>query len=481
MSKHDTVAVLGSPRFLRDYRALAFGLVGRVRDKVPLLLSAGDGSRASINVKFVKGVGPRVFELDLSKGDRLLAARRRGDGALVLLRVGDHTVVSDFVGRFSEGRFLRELELAEPLPPGIDPVMPRPFVFPALDGESTEVSEECGFFRLDAPQTETLETLVSNAEEVLLDDFRAPRRALVLGGPGTGKTILLLSLLAQLSGGLPGNPKSWDMRLIASDRVLRFLSAETGWRFPESMREVPTRQAPAHVVLVDDADSVDQALAFLDLADISSARQVVVALDPLQLQPSGRHPVGLTPATLDHLTSSTDVLWLRTCYRQTAQLGKHALDVLRTLLAQRPDAMPAGGLPEALDLRFVRPGGHLVVKTEGAGEALKQHGRWLAEHKGWGTDWPPVVLVIDDALEAQEHPLQQAIIVPSASYRLSDVHLIKGLEYGHAVVVLARTTYESLSGERALQSRSAFVDLVLRVRLPYTRARESVGVFVLDP
>jgi hypothetical protein len=71
--------------------------------------------------------------------------------------------------------------------------------------------------------------LIAGVEEVLLKDGWYTVHFLI-GGPGTGKTSILLQILRRLSSQVTENAETWRIGLRITDRVADYVTASTGWQ-----------------------------------------------------------------------------------------------------------------------------------------------------------------------------------------------------------------------------------------------------------
>ena len=105
----------------------------------------------------------------------------------------------------------------------------------------------------------------------------------------------------------------------------------------------------------------------------------------------------------------------------------------------------------------------------------------LSRAKTLWTHWPPILLVFDaDALPALPPALSD---LPQQVFRVvrsTDIETIKGVDFQHAMLFLGRDTFEMLQKPFACSGQPRYHRLRL-LRIPFSRARDSLSVFLLNP
>ena len=269
-----------SARFLRAERRANAPLVLPARQEVAHLLQVR-GSVRDWKGQYdqIKGLGAgTVLELKLGGGCRMLV--HVGDaGSLTLLDMGNHDLPRRYRASFLAKDLLDRATLPAEFRP--DARLPEFAVGAAgrLAAFGNEVRPEWLYF-LDEQQQRITDQVVDEVENALLGD--ATNVHFLLGGPGTGKTSILLQLLMRLSNEVVDGRESWDVRLRVSDRLARFITASTGWDLSRVRRPI-TAIEPADVMLVDDPSSSEDVRLYLRQLEQGAIGAVVVGFDPLQL------------------------------------------------------------------------------------------------------------------------------------------------------------------------------------------------------
>jgi hypothetical protein len=476
---------LATPRFLRDYARASGPLQSLAEQEVKTLIRRAGSDRSwTASYAQVRGInGAKVLELELGGGPRLLA--HVGDRTVTLVAMGDHEITRRYVRR---GNLSADLKGSKDLPRQFrlghrDQLLPAPGLAPPgrLSGFGNEISPDWIYF-LDEEQAQVCDDLVDLVEDVLLqaDMYRV---LFVLGGPGTGKTSILLQVLKRLSDQVEPNVESWTVGLRVSDHLGRYIEASTGWDLTPS-RQLGEEPADLDILLVDDPSSREEIQSFAQEARQERLRALVVAFDPLQLADS------LSDAQYRNIVQTHSAIeWtLSTSYRQKKKVGKEALKVATVVAGSSPFldegkkqryAKERRSLTNiANDLVFRNPSGYSASFPEATLSDWRKYLAWVSKQAGLWRHWPALLVVVDDdtslpedwrrALEDREGVRQ----LP-----LTDLEAIKGLEFQHVALILSRERYEAICDGFSGTGRRLYNDYRL-LRIPFSRAKDSLAVFV---
>jgi hypothetical protein len=470
-----------SVRFLRELRKASPPLQRLVAQEVRSVLLMRAGTRDWVGqYDHVKMFGKeRVIEVDLGGGSRLLA-HVGPRGQLTLLRLGPH----GWFRSYGPSRLEHDLRHRDPLPERFLPGR-RTSAFDAAGSDqlvryANEVRPEWLYF-LDDNQTVVTDAVVSAVEDDLLSERRATH--LLVGGPGTGKTSVLLQILMQLSDSVVESRETWDVRVDISDRLATFINASTGWDL-DAVRRPVSEDEPADVLLIDDPRDVAHVRRAGALLDAGVLGALVVGFDPLQLSDSIDDRA--FDALAHELGAQTHVL--STCYRQKAAVGEAALEVARVvaesspfLVAAKQESYRTGRTrltKLANTVAFVNPSGRVVVEERADLSCWQQYTRWLRAQELW-THWALLLVVVDDDVKLPGRWVRSLDGVPFDQVRLRDALQIKGLEYQHVALVLSPPRHRALRDGFAGSGRSVYNDFRL-ARIPFSRAKDSIATFVVD-
>jgi hypothetical protein len=486
-----------SERFLDEYRAASPPLQALAEREIHFLQRRVRSHRNWLsNYDRVAGLrGHVVIEVEVGSGPRILA--HFGDRRVTLMAFGDHGVV----GRYVRGRTL-EADLASrvALPPAFrlghkDRFFPPTAITaaPSLTPWASELSRDWLYF-LDEEQLAIADGIVDNAEEVLLSEDSYCIHV-VVGGPGTGKTSILLHLLERLSDQITKGAETWRVGLDVSDELSDFIEASTGWKLAESRRL--TRSAELDVLLVDDPrwlqDVASQAIAARgdfkadeEDEDLPHPKVVVVAFDPLQLQES---VTDKEYARFLEAHAATE--WpLRTSYRQKEKVGAVALNVAKVVAEsspffveqkQRKHTRERKALTTlANSLVFRNPSGFAKTYEDAQISEWVAHLTWIRSQRGLWEHWPPLLVVSDEDAPLPDPWRNVAhALLRCREVTLAEIEVIKGLEFQHVAVVLSEERYEAVESGFSGSGRPVYNQYRL-LRIPFSRAKDSIGVFVLS-
>jgi hypothetical protein len=473
-------------RFLREYRRASPPLQMLAEQEVRRMQVVGASRKDWMGEwRRLRGVAETVLELELGGGPRLLA--HVGGRAVTLIAMGDHEVTTRYARR---GHLATELRRVEPLPAGFS-ASPTDSLFPPagrvaperLAGFAGECAPDWLYF-LDVAQSEICDGIVEAIEEVLAGDD-GYTVDFIVGGPGTGKTSILLQLLKRLSDQVEQSGETWRVGLSLSDPVAEYVSTATGWPLDRS-RVLANQPGAVDVLLVDDPRDPEEITAAARAVQTAGPlKAVVVAFDPLQLSHS------LTDADYDAMVEAHEAeVWrLRDCYRQKEVVGSHALKIAKTVAEsspyldetkQRRHAKAHRKLTNRANfLNFRNPSGYVVTHLDAALRDWREHLRWIARQRPLWEHWPPLLMIVEDGIEL---PPEWVAVVDAAELvyeriRLSELEAIKGLEYQHVVLVLSHERHADLEQGFSGSGRSLYDDYRL-LRIPFTRAKDSIAVFV---
>lgn len=414
----------------------------------------------------------RLIEIDIGGGPRMIAEWT--SPRLTLVDMGDHEVVP----RIRLADLDRDLADAAPAPPVFDPNTPADFFSRVPDAYVFDYGNELGrewLYQLDEQQGAVLETLMEMVEDSYLAEGNSTSVVFVTGGPGTGKTSILVNLADYIHTHL-----GLSISVSFPSRVLSYVIASTA-------RSLPWDDFGAvggDVLLVDDPKSLDDVVSMLKGPGIRP-KVLVASFDPLQLGES------LEDERLDaHLrdlgaTSTT----LTTCYRQKENVGLAAMSVMQRVAESTPyldqakiadhQRRHARVTDLANGLTFVNPHGYTEVHESDIGRALAEETmRIFSTGRTW-EHWPSLLIGVEGSqpYETVRLTTSDGRALDSVLCGLDQASEIKGLEFPHVFVIICRETHSEItagfkgSGRRRYDSRRL-------LRIPFSRARDSIVVFV---
>jgi hypothetical protein len=269
-------------------------------------------------------VGEPILEIKVTGGDRLLAHWR--DGVLYLLSLGEHESVGHYA---STVKLESELANCKRLPDEIIAVAEQGFFLSASVDQWQQYANETDpqwLSHLDPPQVNAVETIFQKAANGAEPNWSF---TLLAGGPGTGKTSILLSLA----------DRAWDHRLVprvvAHDPVIDYIeSCLPNCRLRDLAYDLRSGERPSEpsILVVDDPHDAREIKRAKWLAQSRVFSAVVVGVDPLQL-------VGdFTDGDYRKLATGrgSEVIELSRCYRQKRNVGLASRRAMRAVAESSP-------------------------------------------------------------------------------------------------------------------------------------------------
>jgi hypothetical protein len=305
---------------------------------------------------------------------------------------------------------------------------------------------------------------------------------LIVGGPGTGKTVVLFKLFQKLLGA--GVVAS----LHVSKEVRKYLTSVTHSDIPRASWS-DDASVRTEVVLLDDPSTFYEIEHLRSRIGDGRPTVLIAAFDPLQLK---KLP---DDASFDHFRRSLGAVLheLHSCYRQKEAIGQKVLAMTRVLARSSPYASRSNKeqfaqthtrlLSEYNRLDFVNPLGYFHVYQRNCLDALSKELRRLAKSPLW-QHWPGILFVLDSEGYPEIPPnlkdLIKGVRRQSRVVLSRDVEDIKGVEFQHVFMVLTQATLDALQqpfskvGLREYDRRRLF-------RIPVSRAKDSLVLLVAPP
>ncbi len=471
------VTLKASRRFLRDYRKASAVMAHQAQQEVGVLMrrirELPDWADCYDRVAALNRND--VLEVKLGHRDRMTIHAAE---EVTLLRMGPHAVVPRMalvdVDAMLDG-------VVDP-PPGL---LSPPFPPRSAGGGLTPSVRECSddwIFSLDEQQEDVALTIWGQLVDDLSRDL--PSAHLIAGGPGTGKTVVLLWLLKALGDeGWAEGPRG-GVGLAASKEMTAFIEAGTGWDL-SAVRRDPARDV-AEVLFIDDPASLAQVRTAVERMRAENAFGAVV--------------VGMDPFQVDHaLTDETFFGWAAdnavqmhshtVCYRQKENVGRAAAAVMGLASGRTTNQRYRERLRAIADeITYVNPTGIVRSLDAPTLSDVESIAAFLGDQRWtFWTYWPPVLLAVErgcDLPAEWEQVLTEAVnrdAPPGTSYiqkvDLEDVASVRGLEFQHVVMVISEGSAEAA---RYLTGRNmAELDRLRLLRIPYSRAKDSLHALVV--
>ena len=471
--------VRATARFVSEYehaqpllRTCALGALSDLRR-----FHASDPKQAFRRYNKIKGISPTMFEVDIAGGERLLC--HWNDQTLFLVAIGNHEIVKRYQ---QNGNLAEDIKNCRPLPAHIEKVMHSGLFNFNIEEEWRNFANEADpdwITYLDQHQAAAADRIL---EGTLGASSKKWYFAMLVGGPGTGKTSILLNLFSRAF--------ECDLfpQLHMSDQVVNYIQHSTGMDLETYRWDINNPRTGSHrgILLVDDPASLRTIQKAKTLAQTHQFQSVVVGFDPLQIHHD------FTDAELAKLETGTgtDLISLSTCYRQKAGIGKETTRILRLIAASSPflaqikkEAFEANrqritGLGNTFS--YINPGGRLQVYDSATATDGKLEVERLAQSPRLWKHWPPYLIALDPTLSVATLAIWTELLAPlsnNCTIKLGETDKIKGVEFQHVILVLSASVYAELQNgfEGATQRGYAARRLL---RIPISRAKDSITVFV---
>lgn len=468
-----------SALFERDYERASPMLAARAQEESRRLLA--DRSRRPAEwmktFKRFRGVQPdTLLEVRLTAGDRMFV-HVDGD-QLTYFRMGEHDLLIQKNSREIRSSLAKARLNVKQISDAWVPGGGQSFL-PSNSGEAAglrfmpeELGPEWAYY-LSEDQVAVGERVLDN---LLRSVEGQPSMDLVLGGPGTGKTSVLLWLFWQLSA-LEGEI---SIGLSISDGLATYLESSTGWDLGR-FRSVASTNGGMDVLLVDDPGSL-QSVTEAALRGTG----VVAALDPLQLDQAVTD-VEFIGFVQQHGAGRH---WLTSCYRQKEAVGRVARRIMDVVASSSPflDVRKKATFAkehevltaQCNEVTFPNPTGFYRDYTESPERDWYEYVEWLKRLGDRGlltTSWPALLLVVDEQVALPRVWTEALASVPYRLVGLRGIHEIKGLEFNHVAIVMGPELRDALEEGFQGSGRRQY-DVYRLLRIPFTRARDSIAVFL---
>ena len=335
-----------------------------------------------------------------------------------------------------------------------------------------ELSEEWIYF-LDQDQAKISETLLAKLIE-LSDEMTIE---FVMGGPGTGKTIVLFNLATNLEQA--GRAVSFQ----ATANVIKYLSSGN--------KVVPGANlgfGPGVVALIDDPISSNDLADSIRKAKSAGCRALVVGFDPLQWHERKME------ANFRKITSNNKYnfypLW--TCYRQSSGVGKKTLKLAEKIFlsssrfldslkqtAEREELQPFIDL--SLGMEFVDTAGRYVVYENNIqSNYITEVTRFKQRIDRW-KHTPSIAFVYDDELPKQfvKSLKAEASGLNRTEISISKYREIRGVEFQELFLFLTEKFWTDLNNGRSGVGSDEWEKLAC-LHTILSRPKDSLVLYVIE-
>jgi len=433
------------------------------------------------NMEKLKDPVVQIYRDKVTDGDRLIFSPTDG---LLLVDVGPHEVMEEFQSLSNQQKrkvfedkskvpdwFFLEYETKE-----------RSRI--TLESQSRQSSFDNSEMRwlyeeeLSEAWIQFLDHQQAQVKDRIFDQVRSPGNFefhLILGGAGTGKTVVLLNLALNLS--------SAGRNVICqfNEQVLKYLNSGSQ-RVPGA--GLPMQ--PGSVVLIDDPMSFTALRQKLIEARKSEVRALVVALDPFQwVERRVYERFNELIEVAGPIQHTLDI-----CYRQSKAVGQQAIDYTKSILDKTSpfiiESKIADHKKEIDPLRqicvenvsFVDSGGRYKFYDSDLNQNFfLEFERFLARDDKWN-HWHPMLIIFDPAGTAMPDAWIERIRGNNILYKsLNQIPKIRGSEFQEIFVLLSQRTWQKLQ-EGVLGAGAVDWEHLLGLHTVLTRSKDTTVVFV---
>jgi hypothetical protein len=431
-----------------------------------------------------------VFKIALTSGDRLVFVL--DSNKLILVDIGDHDVMQEYARQSSNIRnsdIERMILIPKSLSLEIDRAAESGYtkektVTRAISGINISEQSREGDSRwlyeeeLDERWVTFLDDEQFRISEELTELLANPNLEfqvfLIMGGPGTGKTMILQNIAEKLYR------RGRAVTLQMSDPVWKYLESG-GAKLPGLNLEI----SEGTILLIDDPETSRHLISDLRRGKSRGVRAVVIATDPLQW---------LEKQSLEDFEKiqesyKTSVFTLWTCYRQSLNVGKAAIDftqgIINLQLARQNTNIDKvdKDLEKYLDLsggmEFVDGGGSFKIITSNQEKHIEEI---LANFRSRYDRWKhfnPICIVYDDQISRQlrSHVKQFSDELNRTEVNLKQISRIRGQEFQEMIVFLSGATWDQLhSLDKA--TKSTTLEIALQLHIALSRPKDRLFILI---
>ena len=425
----------------------------------------------------VAGVRKQVLEIDISGSNRLLA--HFASQQLTLLDLGKKSIVPSY----NDQQLARDLASRQEAPDHFWPERSSGFFYShpdiAVQPYGMELYSDWLYW-LDEEQHGVLTAIQEDLRGQLALLMDGPGAVFfIIGGPGTGKSCILINLLKYYV------EESFDVGLVISDTLVEYVEQSTGANIDQYRVTGNEDVLGLEVLLVDDPATTDEIGQYAQLATQGGIRILVLAFDPLQLDDS------LSDQDYRNLVNEYRAKphVLTACYRQKKNVGQATKNAANVIAASTPflreDKIETYRRERtyltqlANQVTFRNPHGYTRVYEDTAVQDVIDEVKRINKSGLLWRHW--YCLLVVEPYDGALHPDCYRAInqVKAKTLTLNEIQSIKGLEFQHVFLFLTRDLYEQIeygfrgSGQRVYNQRRL-------LRIPFSRAKDSLVTFVLD-
>jgi hypothetical protein len=438
----------------------------------------------------------QAYKTAVTSGDRLVFVVEKDQ--LILVDIGKHEVMDDYA-RMSKSARDKDIRSSYE----VDSWFANKLSKKLLEKSSTRNKENIGKQRVNISEIMSeeiqgddfryafdeelnekwvlfLDEQQSKVANEIYKDLEIPEEKIkihyILGGPGTGKTIVLLNIA---------------IRLENADRAVSFQLSQGVLKYLNSgSTKVPGANlgpGPGVVLLVDDPADLQSMTGIIRQAKSSKCKAVIIALDPLQWHEKEM------PETFEKIWSNYENIThkLDVCYRQSAGVAKKQLKLFTSLLGknsrflveerQKQERMNlAPYLNLSLDMTFVDEAGrYKVYLSETQTNFIKEIERFRKREYIWKHTNPIAFIYHDDLpKEVKIYAKQYSQGLNRIEFNYSDYKKTRGVEYQELFLFLDFEFWNRINdGQQGLKTTDW--QQIACLHTLFSRPKDGLVIFVI--
>lgn len=423
----------------------------------------------------VAGIRRRVLEIDVSRSGRLLAYF--ANKQLTLLDVGEKRIVPSY----NDQKLDHDLFNCTDAPDQFWPEKPSGFFFSYPDTAIQAYGMENNFewvYWLDEEQDRVFTSIRDDSlalEALLLGQGNMV--FFIIGGPGTGKSCILLNLLKCYI-------EDFSVGLIMTSELVDYVEQSTEANVHQYLVD-STEVYSKDIVLVDDPANVFEIRSYAQLARNGLVPVVILAFDPLQLDDSP------TDHEYQSLLEQFKVKEhaLTASYRQKENVGKVTKQAADVIAASTP-FLDSGKIKTfrqershlihlANELHFRNPRGYTQVYQRASIRNILDEVNRINRPSLLWQHWYSL-LIVEPQPESLREECYKILNRVNAKFITEDeIRSIRGLEFRHVFLFLEHKLYDEIENGFKGSGRPVYNERRL-LRIPFSRAKDSLVIFVLD-
>ena len=431
-----------------------------------------------------------VFKIALTAGDRLIFIAQ--NNKIILCDLGKHEVMQEYAAL---NKSIRESDINKALNP---PEWFERYLTakleqePKSDDRSPDLYPKGLFESIEGEERWFFEEELSGAWLTYLDDEQAvisehlftlalsPIEDLqvffILGGPGTGKTIILLNLAINLTH--QGRSVTFEL----SPQVLKYLKSGN--------QIVPGANfgiGPGVTLLIDDPGGPEELAMKIRHARTAKCSFVVVALDPLQWHKS--QAAYKFEQIYSEYNAKVFTLW--NCYRQSRNVGIRALGIIKEMFSIEENI--GAGIKKAqeiedarkylelsLGMEFKDAMGRFIVYDQSniLSSIASECERFLNRYEKWKHFHPLCIVYHEDTPSDLRDVIQKSTMNSNRKdIAFKNYQDIRGVEFQELFLVMPRKFWEQLDGALN-RTNSHSIEEYSSLHTILSRPKDSLVVFL---